>query len=67
MRRGDHRKESPGEDLSRGSLMLLDDGGSAQRVHRLEHVGMRQTAGPNRSELCHCPVPHASCFAADRI
>ena len=36
-------------------------GGSAQRSHRLEHLGLR--ARPSRSELCHCALPPASCSA----
>jgi hypothetical protein len=29
-------------------------------------IGNASTARPNRSQLCHCAVPHASCSAAHR-
>jgi hypothetical protein len=29
-------------------------------------IGDASTAGPNRSELCHCAVPHASRSATHR-
>src|SRR6516225_4240765 len=29
-------------------------------------MGIRVNAGPSRSELCHCAVPHASCSATHR-
>ena len=29
-------------------------------------MGIRMNAGPSRSELCHCAVPHASCTATHR-
>src|SRR6516165_511085 len=40
-------------------------GGSAQRPIGLS-MGIRVNAGPSRSELCHCAVPHASCSATHR-
>jgi len=62
-----HQRKSTQQEKEAGAVVLrshfrtgIGFGGSAQRVHRLEH-GVRQGAGPSRERLCHWASSRASC------
>jgi hypothetical protein len=62
-----HQRKSTQQEKEARAVVLrshfrtgIGFGGSAQRVHRLEH-GVRQGAGPSRERLCHWASSRASC------
>jgi hypothetical protein len=62
-RRGRSRLAS---DYALGKFMRVMIDGSAQRSIGERGICWGSRAGPSRSELCHCAMPHASCSGAHR-